>query len=379
MDTTDKSIRFNKNGICNHCEKYEKKFLHIKENKKYLENKFQEEIQRVKKEGKNRKYDCLIGLSGGLDSSFLTYLAWKNNLRTMIIHFDNGWDSELAVNNIENIINTTGFDYYNYIVDWEEFKDLQLSYLKASVLDVEVPTDLAIYGLIPKMALKYGVKNIFSGNNPVTETTMPSSWIFENKSDYSNLFGIHKRYGSVSLKTFPYYSYLDQFFFVTINKIKTVKPLPDLNFSYSDMKKILRDEFNWRDYDMKHGESIFTKFYQSYILPKKFNIDKRRAHLSDMINAKQISRDEAINFLNDNPPSSLLSENEIDYVIRKLGLSKNDFNKIMSLPIRSHYDFPIAKKHGNVIIYFILITIYNVYKIIKPFRDKMRFKPPHNV
>jgi len=374
MDTTDKSIIFDEHGICNHCKHYEKKkrVLHLFHKKEKLKQLFQKEIERIKLEGKNKKYDCLIGLSGGVDSSFLIYLAWKNNLKPIIIHFDNGWDSELAVKNIENIIRITGFDYHNYIVDWEEFRDLQLSYLKASVVDAETPTDLGIYGLIPKMALKYNVKNILSGANPVYESTMGSGWLFQKKSDYSNLFGIHNRYGSVPLKTFPYYSRLDQFFVFSLKKIKTVKLLLYVNYSYRDMKKILKDVFNWRDYGIKHGESIFTKFFQAYILPKKFNIDKRRAHLSDLINVNQMSRDEAINILNKNVFTDLEERNEIDYVVSKLGISEEEFNVIMSLPVRSHYEFPIAEPHGNVIINLLLTFIYRTYNILKLYRDRIR-------
>jgi len=323
-------------------------------------------IEKIKIEGKNKKYDCLIGLSGGVDSSYLVYLAWIHNLRTIVVHFDNSWDSELAVKNIENIITITGFDYYNYVVNWEEFKSLQLSYLKASVVDIEVPTDLAIGSLIPKMAIKFDVKNILSGMNAETESTMGLNWLYEYKMDVSNLRAIHNKYGSRPLKTYPYYSYFDQFVIFSIKKVNTTLILNYTDSNYDNIKGILNKNFGWKDYGLKHGESIFTKFYQLYILPKKFGIDKRRAHLSDLINSKQIKRSLALNKLDAPFYDDLLEEkSQYDYVINKLGLSANEFEAIMELPIKSHYDFPYMLPHGNFIIRWFLNTVYSLYKIIK--------------
>ena len=190
----DPNITFDENGVCNYYYEYleaEKKHVFKGEAGK---RKLEETIEKIKKEGKGKKYDCVLGVSGGVDSTYLAYLLKEHNVRTLLVHFDNGWDTELAVKNIENIVNYTGFDLETYVMDWNEFRDIQRSYFKASVLDLEVPTDLMIFGAMYKIANKYGIKNVISGNNTVTEDLLPKSFYF-TKFDYVNLKNIHKRFG----------------------------------------------------------------------------------------------------------------------------------------------------------------------------------------
>lgn len=346
MDDSDELISFDENGVCNHCNEYDRVVKPYLLSKAKRTEKLEQIISKIKQEGKNRKYDCLIGLSGGVDSSYVVYLAKKYNLRSLVVHFDNGWDSELAIKNIENIISNTGFDYYNYLVNWEEFKGIQCAYFKASVVDVEVPTDMAISSLIPQIALKYNIKYILSGANVETEFTMGANWNY-SKSDRSNLLGICLEGGIKEFKTFPYYSPYQQF----ISKVKNVKVINILAYdecNYELIKKKLANEFGWTDYGVKHGESIFTKFYQSYYLPKKFGIDKRKAHFSDQINSGFIDRERALEILNSNIYSSIDEETrEYNYVIKKLGFSGEEFSNIMNAPIRPHSNYPVEQPYGN--------------------------------
>ncbi|WP_063672891.1 N-acetyl sugar amidotransferase [Spirosoma panaciterrae] len=347
MDTSDNYIVFDDNGVCNHCHNYDLVVTNNVIPKAQRQEKIAHLINKIKLSGKGNKYDCIAGLSGGMDSSYVIYLAKKLGLRTLIVHFDNGWDSELAIKNIENIINYTGFDYYNYIVDWEEFKDLQLSYFKASVVDVEIPTDMGIFSLIPKVAIKYNIKYIIYGTNIETETTMGTGWNY-TKMDRANLEAIHRKYGTKELRTFPNYTSFDQLLF----KIKGIKQVNILNYAetnYDEIAKVLYNEFKWKNYPVKHGESIFTKFYQSYYLPKKFGIDKRRAHLSDLINSGQKERQQALEILSKTVYSSLSEEEyEYKYVIRKLGLTEEQFTDIMERPINKHADFSTNQPVNNI-------------------------------
>lgn len=356
MDTSDSGINFDQNGVCCHCLKFDREIKPQILTKEMKAEGLRSLISKVKKEGQGRKYDCLIGLSGGVDSSYVVYLAKKHGLRSIIVHFDNGWDSELAVKNIENIIKKTGYDYYNYIVNWDEFKDLQISYFKASVVDVEVPTDMGIFSIIPKLALKFGVKNILFGTNIETESTMGSSWNFD-KWDRSNLEDIHNKFGSIPLKTFPYYSPVQRLLYKWKN-IRLNNILLYDECDYDKMKAVLREQMGWRDYGVKHGESIFTKFYQSYFLPKKFGFDKRRAHLSDRINSGHISRGEALRIL-DNPVYASREEekSEYAYVINKLGFSEKDFELIMQTPPKPHTIFTTKGLYGSFLDRFILLLL----------------------
>jgi len=347
MDTSDKDIFFDKDGICNHCYRYDQivRPLILKPEEKA--KKLELIIDEIKTAGKGRRYDCIIGISGGLDSSYVAYLAWKHGLRAILVHFDNGWDSELAVKNIENIVTKTGFDYFNYIVDWEEFRDLQLAYFKASVVDVEVPTDQGICNLIPKLVCKFGVKYNLFGINYETESTMGKSWNFPFKMDRGNLEAIHKKFGTRPLKTFPYLSPWEEFLYQR-KKVNFVNILQYAECDYGFIRDKLSTQFGWKDYGVKHGESIFTKFYQSYYLPKKFGFDKRRAHYSDQINSGHISRNDALNNIIKPVYESSLDEiNELNYVCNKLGINTNVMTKFINNPGVPHEDYGIGFAYGT--------------------------------
>jgi len=334
----DEDIKFDEKGICNYYYDYkevEKAGLFTGE---AGVEKLTNLVAQIKEEGKGKQYDCLIGLSGGVDSTYVAWLVKSKGLRPLAVHLDNGWNSELAVKNIENIITKLGIDLYTLVINWQEFKDIQLSYLKASVVDIEVVSDHAIFATMYKLAKEKGIGYIISGTNIVTEQIMPSSWLYK-KMDFANLKDIHSKYGSVKLKTYPSFDFKKFVYYSSVLRLVPVSILNYVPYNKKSIKEFITKELNWRDYGGKHYESVFTKFYQAYILPEKFKIDKRKAHLSTLICAGQIGKEEALAEL-EKPlyePKELEADKE--YVLKKFGLTKEEFDAIMKLPARKHQDF----------------------------------------
>jgi N-acetyl sugar amidotransferase len=355
LDTTDDpNIVFNNEGVCNHCLRYDRDKLWYLKSGNEAKELIDDVIGKIKAYGQNRKYDCLIGLSGGVDSSYVAYMAKKFGLRALCVHFDNGWNSELAVMNITNIVNKLGFDLNTYVVNWEEFKDLQLAYLKASVIDIEVLTDHAIYGSMFKIAKDNDIKYVLGGHNVVTEGILPYHWTY-NKHDYINIKAIHKLYGQLQLKTFPF---LDRKMkrFIATSGVEFVNYLNWLPYVKDDVKKTLMKELDWRDYGGKHYESVWTRFYQGYILPEKFGVDKRKAHLSSLICSEQMSKHEAIEELKQPIYDAEQLKIDTEFVLKKLGLSAAEFDSLMKLPVKDHREFDTEG------------SFFNYYPILKPLR-----------
>lgn len=341
MDTTDPNIQFDENGVCNHCRNYEE----LAKRHLRLDTAGQEELARlvnaIKAKGKGKEYDCVIGVSGGVDSTFATYTVKKLGLRPLAVHMDNGWDSELAVSNIEKFLNKLDIDLYTHVLDWEEFKDLQIAFLKASVSDAEIPTDHAISAVIYRVAIENGVSYIISGSNTATEGILPSSWTY-GIGDWRYIKSVHCRFGKTKSKSYPHYSLSDLFYYVFVKKIKAVRILDYIPYVREDAKCILEKELGWRDYGGKHYESIYTRFFQGYILPRKFNIDKRKAHLSTLICSDQMTRSEALEEIRHNPYTEDMQREDKEYVLKKLSLTGEEFERIMSLPTKTHLDYPTS-------------------------------------
>jgi N-acetyl sugar amidotransferase len=334
----DPDIYFDKDGICNYYHEYkeaEKKQLFTEEAGKH---KLEILVAEIEKKGKGKAYDCLIGLSGGVDSSYTAWIVKQYGLRPLAVHLDNGWNAELAVKNIENIISRLGIDLYTLVVDWEEFKDIQLSYLRASVVDIEVVSDHAIFSTMYKLAKEKNIGYIISGTNMVTEHIMPPSWLYR-KMDGANLKDIHNRYGKRPLKTYPTFNFRKHVYYSAVLKLNPVSILNYLPYNKDAAKALLQKELGWRDYGGKHYESVFTKFYQAYILPVKFHIDKRKAHLSTLICSGQLTRQEAIAALEKPLLSAAEIEADKEYVMKKLGLTEADFAQMMNMPPRMHTSF----------------------------------------
>lgn len=347
MDTSDPDITFDREGVCNHCHSYYAVVQSPARIKKRTPEKLDSVLKTIKETGKGKEYDCIIGVSGGTDSTFVAYEVKRRGLRPLAVHFDNGWDSELAVSNIEKVLKKLDIALYTYVMDWEEFRDLQLSFLRASTPDSEIPTDHAITATLYKMAEKYNVPYIISGGNDQTEGIMPRLWS-HGHGDWQYIKSVQKEFGTIKLKKFPHYSMIDLFRFTLIKKINIVYLL---NFIPYDKNKIgtkLEQELGWRNYGGKHYESIYTRFFQGYILPEKFGIDKRRAHLSSMINAGIITRDTALTEL-EQPiyPPELLREDK-EFFLKKMGLSNQDFEVIMTRPQKTFDDYPSYEKNSLV-------------------------------
>lgn len=352
----DTSITFNTKGVCSYCNYYDNQIAilgSVEQRKKWINDK----IIEIVANNKTKNYDCILGVSGGVDSTYLAYWCKQNGLRPLVVHFDNGWNSELAVKNIENICTILNLELNTYVIKWEEFKELQLAYLKAGVVDIEVLTDHAIYATLTKIAKQYNISYVLSGFNLATEAIMPKSWIFD-KTDWVNIKDIYKKFGSgKSIKSYPHISFFKKLYNYWFFKLETIQVLNYIDYNKNNAKELITKELSWVDYGGKHYESIFTKFYQSYILPVKFKIDKRQAHLATLICSNQITKEEALKELQLNPYNEDVINSEKSYVLKKLELSETEFDQLMQEKPRLHSEFKTEKKLWK--------TYFNIINIIK--------------
>ncbi len=341
MDTTDPDISFDDDGVCNHCHEYDYKAQIRLFSEVEGQQRLDEIVEKIKASGRNKDYDCIVGVSGGVDSTYVAYKAKQLGLRPLAVHFDNGWNSELAVSNIEKILNNLKIDLDTYVVDWEEFRDLQLSFLKASVPDCEVPTDHGIYALLMQTAVKHGIKYVLNGMNFRTEAGFVPAWAYGH-SDWKYIRSIHKIFGSKPLKTFPRFSYSYLFYALMLRRVKFIAILNYLPYDKSKTAQLLESELGWRPYGGKHHESIYTKFLQSYILPKKFGYDKRKIFLSSLILSQQggMTRELALEELKKDPADPRELEQDREFVIKKFELTPDEFDALLGAPPKTFRDYP---------------------------------------
>lgn len=339
LDTSDPRIEFDAQGVCNHCRTFSDKRRGRMVEGERGEQLWQEIVAKMKRAGRARDYDCIVGISGGADSTYVTYLVAKAGLRALAVHLDNGWNSELAAHNIERAVSRLGVDLFTHVIDWDEFRDLQLAFLRASTPDAELPTDHAIFGLMLRAANKHKVRYIVTGMNYATESTNVPDWTY-SPVDWRYIRSIHRRFGSKPLGTYPHYSLPYLFYTLALRRVHMVAPLNYLAFDRKHAIEVLQRELGWRDYGGKHHESIYTRFFQSYILPRKFGIDKRRAHYSDHIKTGRMTREQALLQLRSQPYDPALMEEDRRYTMKKLGLSEERFEGIMRAPCKSFRDYP---------------------------------------
>ena len=358
----DKSITFNVEGVSNYWHDYQevasKTLIHGNEG----EEKWKETIEALKLAGKGNKYDCIIGVSGGVDSTYIAYIVKEAKLRPLVVHFDNGWNSEIAVQNINKIIDYLDADLFTLVVDWEEFRDLQRSYLKAGVIDIEALTDHAIIGTLYRLAAKNKIKYVISGSNTETEAVLPKEWI-HGKLDSINIKDIHSKHGELELKTFPFFGVLKKFYYLNFKQLNFISPINWAPYNKEEVKSIITREIGWQDYGGKHHESIFTKFYQNFILPRKFKVDKRKAHLSNLICSGQITREIALEKLKIPIYNELELAQNKEYVVKKLGFSEEEFDQIMVEEPRFHTDYETEGPIENH--YVLLKSIKSIYKMLR--------------
>lgn len=352
MDETSPQITFDSiNGYCNYCIEYyvtAKKAL-----KPYSQLKGI--INKIKKERRNEDYDCLIGISGGFDSSYTAYLTHSLGLRALLTHFDNGYDAHEGLHNIKSIIENTGWDYEYRTMNQNEFVDLQLAYLKSGVKNFEVISDHAIKTSVYEVAVEFGIPYMIKGNNWVTEGILPSSWGYRH-TDLTNIKDIHRKHGNIPLNTFPQMSVLKWIWRDKIQGVKHITPLNFINYNWSKAKKILSKEWGIIDYGQKHGESIITRFYQGYILPLRWGYDKRKAHLSTRICSGQITREKALKELKETIYDPEHLREDYRFVLNKLGLTGEEFNQLMKLPLANHSDYKTNDLTWKLLRYIIRIS-----------------------
>lgn len=336
MDTSDSEIRFDENGVCGHCTAMERRLKSIVKTDPFVLERI---VTRIRNAGKGKQYDCILGISGGTDSTYLAYLAKEFGLRPLAVHLDNGWNYELAVQNIEHVLNHLGIDLYTHVLDWDEFRDLQVAFLKASTPDCEVPSDHAINGTLFQTAHRFRIKYILQGTNMRTEGIMATSWSY-GQYDWHYIRSVHHRFGTVPLKDYPHFSLMSRITNFAIRRLRVISLLNYVDYQKEAATTLLKEKLDWRDYGVKHGESVYTRFYQSYILPKKFGADKRRGHLSSLIVAGQVTREQALQELSKPPYPEEQMASEREYVIKKLGLTEAQFAKIMQTPPKTYRDYP---------------------------------------
>lgn len=345
MDTiADPDIQFDEHGICNYYHEYQQK------SKQRIFHdqpaKLESIISSIKQAGEGKEYDCLIGVSGGVDSTYIAYLTKQWGLRPLAVHLDNGWNSELSVKNIEKTLTTLGIDLFTYVLDWEEFKSLQLAFLKASTPDGEIPTDHAIFSILFKIANQKGIKVILNGNNFTTEGIMPATWSYGH-IDWRYISTINNTFGTQPLKDYPHLTPLSFLFYSFIKRIKIISILNYFPYKKDEAMKVLQEKLDWKYYGGKHYESIYTRFFQGYILPQKFGIDKRKSHLSTLIFSGQLTREQALEELK-KPiyPDSLFIEDK-EFVLKKFNLTGKEFDELMNLSNKTYRDYPNSSAFLN--------------------------------
>ena len=350
MDTSDSRIKFDDKGVCDHCNDFQ---INVKPNwypneegLKRLENT----VSKIKEDGKDRDFDCLIGMSGGVDSSYLLHLAVKKlGLRPLVFHVDGGWNSELAVNNIQVMIDKLGLDLYTEVINWEEMKDFQLAYFKSGVPHIDIPQDHAFIATLYNFADKHNIKYILNGGNISTECVRnPMEWLYYG-TDMAQINDIRKKFGTVKMESYPFSPILrHKFYLKYIRKIQVVKPLDNLNYIKEDALKLLAEEYGWTPYPQKHFESRFTKFFEGFWLPERFGFDTRRVQFSSLILTGQLSRQEALEKLKKPAYNKETIKDEFNYIAKKLGITSSELKQYLNMPKKFYWDYKNQERIFNM-------------------------------
>lgn len=347
MDTTsDPNLILDENGICNYCHAYDEAVKRMKFQKKSDTESLESIFDRIKKDSKDREYDCLLGISGGVDSSYMAYLANKYNLRVLAVHVDAGWNTELAVQNIQNMCSNLGFDLHTVVIDWLTMKELQRAYMFSGMANLDVPQDHCFMAATNQMVKKFHVKYILQGFNYATEGILSKAFQYD-AADWINIKGIYKKCGRglVSLKKYPHENFFRRYIAIEeLKSVVTIHPLNYINYSKKMAIDTLEKEFGWRYYGGKHYESRFTKFFQETYLPQRYGWDKRRDHIASLIVGGEMSREEGLREMKIPPSTKDEMDEERNYVLRKLEINDEEWKEILSMPYRTEDDYPNSKK-----------------------------------
>jgi len=332
LDTTVSSIRFDSRGICQFCANHDLMEASYPRNKS-TDLRLEQIVETIRREGQGKECDCIVGVSGGTDSSYTLMVTKRLGLRPLAVHFDNGWNTDQSVTNIKTLTSRLGVDLYTYVVDWEEFKALQISFLRAAVPCIEAPSDVGIHGALMQMAKKEGVRYILGGQSFRTEGTVPREWSY---LDGTYISTVHRRFGNGRLTSFPNVSLWNVFDYTFLKGIRQIPLLNYVDYEKARAKSELSERFGWQDYGGHHYENLYSKFAFGWYLPRKFNIDKRKVSLSGPVRSGQITRESALQALQE-PPD--VKPELVEYTYKKLGLSENEFNRIVELPNRTYVDY----------------------------------------
>ena len=350
MDATDPKITFDGNGVCDNCNSFYKNVQPNWHTDERGENQLKRLIEDIKEKGKRHDFDCIMGMSGGLDSSYLLHVAVaKYGLRPLVFHVDGGWNSQMAVNNIEVMVEKLSLDLYTEVINWEEMKDLQLAFFKSGVSHLDVPQDHAFIATLYHFAYKHKIKYILNGGNYSTECVRnPLEWLYYG-SDTRQLRDIHGQFGTRPLKTYPITNILwHKVYLRYLRGIKVVKPLNLVPYTRQNAIDTLTEEYGWQSYPQKHFESRFTKFFEAYWLPKKFGFDTRKVQFSSLILTGQLSRDEALSKLARSPYDEAEIKHDFEYIATKLGISVDELQSYMDQPNKSHRDYKSQESLFNL-------------------------------
>ena len=343
MDTTDPEIVFDDRGICNHCHAYQATITSPQYLRRVGPGALASLLAEIKAAGRGKRYDCIIGVSGGVDSTFVAYKTRELGLRPLAVHLDNGWNSELAVKNVEAVLSRLQIDLHTDVLDWSEFKALQVAFLRSSTPHLEIPTDHAILAALYAAAAREGVRYILSGHNTATESGGVRAWV-QGHADWRYVQQIHKRFGDSSLRSYPHVGIFNFLYYSLVRRVQWVQFLDFVGYDKEKAVEVLETKLGWRSYGEKHHESIITRFYLGYFLPEKFGFDFRLVHLSSMIRSGQLSRDEALQEMEVVTYAPDQQRRDRDYVIKKLGLSAEQFDELMQRPPKTFEDYPSYKR-----------------------------------
>jgi len=350
MDTTDSKITFDENGMCDHCQDFYNNILPNWHTDERGQKELQKIIEKIKEDGKNRDFDCIIGMSGGADSSYMLHLAVKEfGLRPLVFHVDGGWNSELAVNNINVMIDKLGLDLYTEVINWEEMKDFQLSFFKSGISSIDIPQDHAFIATLYNFADKYNIKYILNGGNISTECVRnPMEWVYYG-TDMALIKDIRKKFGTIPLKTYPFSSvWRHKIYLRYIRGVEVVKPLNYVPYIKDEAMDFLNKEYGWQPYPQKHFESRFTKFFEGYWLPKKFGYDTRKVQYSSLILTGQMTREEALEKLKQPAIDPDEAKLDFEYVATKLDITTDELQQYMDAPNKSYKDYKNQAKYFEI-------------------------------
>ncbi len=341
MDTTDSNIIFDEKGLCDHCNTFYSKIKPFWYTDEIGLNELKSLAEKIKKEGKGKDFDCLMGMSGGIDSSYLLYkMVTEFGLRPLVFHVDAGWNSQIAVNNIERLVDGLGLDLYTEVINWEEMKDLQLAFIKSGVPHIDVPQDHAFFATMYKFASKYKVKTILTGGNYSTECVRnPLEWMYY-QSDSIQLKDIFRRFGTGKLKDYKVTNILWHKIWLPYFKgIKLYRPLDLIPYNKEQAMQELVDKFGYQKYPQKHFESRFTRFYEGFWLPERFGFDTRKVQFSSLILTNQMTRDEALLKLNEKVYTKEQIDEDFEYISNKLGITVDELWSYFYAPKKTYKDY----------------------------------------